>query len=267
MSAPALPDALADRGWLCFPADPRIARWVRAIRPHADAAVADPANAHWLRYQGTWFAGVNVLDNDASGQIGTSGPLQGAVIEKIAARGLPTHSWDRAQISVTYPGYPRSQPGESEAARRYRRTRCAAHLDGLLPIGPTRRRMLRERHAFILGLPLTETGPGASPMVVWQGSSQIMRAALAEVLLPYPPETWAEIDLTEAYHAARRRCFETCECVALHANPGQAYLLHRLALHGVAPWQPGAVAPAEGRMIAYFRPDLPGTGPDWLTAP
>jgi len=44
----------------------------------------------------------------------------------------------------------------------------------------------------------------------------------------------------------------------LPAAPGQAYLLHRLALHGVAPWADGAEASADGRMVAYFRPILPG---------
>jgi hypothetical protein len=51
------------------------------------------------------------------------------------------------------------------------------------------------------------------------------------------------------------------------AQPGEAVLVHRLALHGVAPWQKGATAPPEGRMIAYFRPEFQGLGDDWLSAP
>jgi hypothetical protein len=43
-------------------------------------------------------------------------------------------------------------------------------------------------------------------------------------------------------------------------------LIHRLALHGVAPWAEGAEAGPEGRMIAYFRPEFEGLGDDWLTA-
>ena len=45
------------------------------------------------------------------------------------------------------------------------------------PIGPERQRMLRERHAWLLGLPLSETSAGASPLVVWEGSHHLMRRA------------------------------------------------------------------------------------------
>ncbi len=74
------------------------------------------------------------------------------------------------------------------------------------------------------------------------------------------------MDVTEAYHAARREVFETCARVVVHARPGEAYLIHRLALHGVAPWRAGAKAPPEGRMIAYFRPEI-GSPADWIEAP
>jgi len=49
-------------------------------------------------------------------------------------------------------------------------------------------------------------------------------------------------------------------------RPGEATLLHRLTLHGVAPWAAGVTAPPEGRIIAYFRP-LMGTVQDWLLNP
>jgi len=48
--------------------------------------------------------------------------------------------------------------------------------------------------------------------------------------------------------------------------PGEAYLVHRFALHGVAPWDEDAKAGPDGRMIAYFRPELPDRGL-WLNAP
>ncbi|MBT8409761.1 MAG: hypothetical protein KJN93_09060, partial [Alphaproteobacteria bacterium] len=124
----------------------------------------------------------------------------------------------------------------------------------LLPIGPKRRRMLREPHAFILGLPLNDTGPGASPLVVWEGSHRILQGAIGAALAPHKPATWPDVDLTEPYQAARRRCFETCRRVPLHAAPGEALLLHRAVLHGMAPWEDGAAAPPEGRIVAYFRP-------------
>ncbi|MBD3678906.1 MAG: hypothetical protein HUJ27_10975 [Rhodobacteraceae bacterium] len=256
----------ARRGWRCFGADAALGDWLSHAIPAAKAAVSDPANAHWLRCEGTWFAGVNILPNDAQGRVGQSGPLAGQAIDFIHTNLGLAPEWDRAQVSVTYPGYPRPRAGESEAAFRYRRGRDAAHLDGLVPHGPEKRRHLAEPHGFILGLPLTETDPGASPMVVWEGSHEIMRAAFTDRLAHIPPERWPDEDLTEAYHAARRRAFETCQRVPLHARPGEAYLVHRLALHGVSPWEKGASAPPEGRMIAYFRPHLAQTA-DWLTAP
>lgn len=46
--------AFLTRGWLHFPFDETLARWVRGTVPAARAAAADPANAHWLRCGGTW---------------------------------------------------------------------------------------------------------------------------------------------------------------------------------------------------------------------
>jgi hypothetical protein len=124
-----------------------------------------------------------------------------------------------------------------------------------------------ETHLFILGLPLTPAAEGASPMVVWEGSHEVMRAALAGALAGVAPQDRATADVTDAYGAARRRCFETLRRVEIPAQPGEAYLVHRLALHGVAPWR--APAGAGPRSIAYFRPPPPpALGPDWaLRAP
>jgi hypothetical protein len=93
------------------------------------------------------------------------------------AGALPLHP---AQVSVTYPGYPRQDPGESDAAHRFRRDRDAAHLDGLLPVGPEKRRFLRETHAFILGIAVTEASEGAAPLVVWEGSHRMIRDVFAQ---------------------------------------------------------------------------------------
>jgi hypothetical protein len=59
--------------------------------------------------------------------------------------------------------------------------------------------------------------------------------------------------------------FEACPRVALTAKPGEAYVVHRLALHGCAPWQGGAQT-EDGRMIIYFRPQYDSPEP-WLEAP
>ena len=245
------------------PADDRSRAWATHAIRAACAAVSAPENAHWLRCGGTWFAGVNILPNDAEGRIGDGPPLDGPAMDLLRAMGLADVPLDRAQVSVVHPGYPRPRAGESDATFRYRRDRDAAHVDGLLAIGAARRRMAKETHAWILGLPLTATDPGASPLVVWEGSQRMMAEAFRDALAPYPTEDWPDVDLTETYHAARRRVFETCRRVPVHARPGEAYLLHPLALHGVAPWEDGAQAPPEGRIVAYFRPDA---GPAGLSA-
>lgn len=259
--------ALLSQGWTQFAPEDSVARWAQAAQDVAVERVADPdERAKWLQCEGTWFVGVDSLPNSSDGAVGASGPLTGQAIE--AAQGLygvlPLH---RGQVSVTYPGYPRPRDGESDAAFRYRRNRDAAHVDGLLPTGPKRQRMLKERHAYILGLPLTDCTAGASPFVVWEGSHHIMRDMFTKAFAHLPQAEWADVDLTEAYHAARRTVFDSCKRVEIAAKPGAAYLVHRFALHGVAPWADGARAPADGRMIAYFRPEFAGGIRDWLDLP
>ena len=102
-------------------------------------------------------------------------------------------------------------------------------------------------------------------MVVWQGSHKIIRQAFRDALSEHDAMNWTEVDITDAYHEARRRIFDSCRRVEVSAKPGEAYLVHRLALHGVAPWAAGATATPEGRGILYFRPELPGSVADWLT--
>ena len=103
----------------------------------------------------------------------------------------------------------------------------------------------------------------ASPLVVWEGSHRLVADAFRGVLADIPPAEWSDVDLTDTYQAVRRRVFDRCRRVAVHARPGQAYLVHRHALHGISPWQPGATAPPEGRVVAYFRPEWPQPG-HWL---
>jgi len=250
------------KGWVKLPKSVDIVQWVHAAKPFADAAVADSTNREWLRCQGTWFVGVNALANESDGSVGGVA-LPRSVRSALQGLGLPDHHFDRAQVSVMYPGYPKPREGESEAAFRYRRDRDAAHVDGLLPLPPNNRRFLREPHAFVLGLPLTETSSDASPLVVWEGSHAIIRDRLGAAFSG--STDWTQTDITKAYHAARRHCFEHCKRMVVAAKPGEAYLIHRLALHGVAPWVAGPNAPPEGRMIAYFRPELAGDIKTWIT--
>ncbi len=259
--------AFFDRGWRRFPLDPVLAEWVRQTLPAARDTVTDPANAEWLRCGATWFAGVNVLPNDATGAVAGGAQLAGAAIDFVHdVLELDDFGWDRAQVSVCYPGYPRPMPSETDAAFRFRRNRDAAHVDGLIREGPDRRRFLREHHGFLLGIPMVEFPTDASPLVIWEGSHESVREAFGTAFEGVAPEQWAEIDITETYHATRRRIFEDCKRVPIAARPGEAYLVHRLALHGTAPWGESATAGADGRMIAYFRP-VTGTPGDWINAP
>jgi hypothetical protein len=248
---------LAMRGWTRIAGLAGVAEWAAAALPLARAAIAD-SDEPW-RCGGTWFAGVDALANAPDGSVAAV-PLPSALTALLPWQ---PPDWHRAQVSTLRPGYPQPWPGETEAAFGYRLRRDAAHVDGLLPEGPDRRRHLREPHAFILGLPLTEADAGAAPLVVWEGSHAVIRRVLADVLSPHPPQDWPGVDLTEAYHAARRTVFATCVRVELPARPGEALLLHRMVLHGMAPWAGGARAAAEGRMIAYLRPEFSEIT-DWL---
>lgn len=256
-------EAFLDNGWCHFPADAKLAAWIAATRQAALAAADDPAlREAWLRHGETWFAGVNALPNDARGRVPGGAALSGDAFD-LARELYGDLPLDRAQVSVVYPGYPRRDAAETEAAHRFRLSRDAAHVDGMKPFGPERRRRLGERHAFILGLPFTASR--GSPLVVWEGSHRVMRRAFASALEGLEPADWPEADLTEAYHAARREAFQTCPRRELPAAPGEATLVHRLTVHGVAPWDDEAAT--EPRMILYFRPELPGGPREWLDAP
>ena len=244
-----------DRGWRRFPASPALDAWIAAARPAAAAVATSPEHADWHRHGGTWFVGVNALPNGATGALPDGPPLAGPTIDFAMGLTAPQRvEWDRGQVSICFPGYPLRDPDQSEASHRYRVARDAAHVDGLHAEGPERRRRVREHHGFILGIPLAAVQPGQSPVVVWEGSHHIMRAAFAEALRDVTPDHWADVDITETYHAARRQCFETCERVEVTTGPGQSYVIHRLALHGMAPWTAAASAP---RTVIYFRPTLP----------
>ena len=242
-------------GWQRLGPSAGIKAWADAALPLAQAALA--ATSDPLRCGGTWAVGLDLLPNDATGRVG-------GVDLPWADLGLSPEPLHRAQLSTIHPNYPQPSTEESATAYAFRLNRDAAHLDGLLPIGADRHRMVKEPHAWILGLPLNVSD--ASPLVVWEGSHLILQAALREALAPHKPEIWGHVDVTQAYTAARRRIFDTCPRIALPVRPGEATLLHRLTLHGVAPWEAGAIAPPEGRIIAYFRP-LMSSVEEWLLQP
>ena len=256
-----------ERGWCQYPFDAELLEWVERAVPAARRTLTDPEFSRWLRYQGTWFAGVNALYNDTQGAVDDSGPLRGLAVTSIAEElKIDFREWDRGQVSICFPGYPKPMEDQSEAMFRFRRDRDAAHVDGLLPEGADRRRHLREHHAFILGIPMAEFDERASPFVIWAGSHEIVRSALRDRFRGIAPSRWGDEDITEAYQSVRRDVFERCERIEIHARPGEAFVAHRLCLHGTAPWDESASAGADGRMICYFRPEGLSAR-QWLEAP
>ncbi len=254
------------RGSLRFPADAGMLAWAQHALMAARGAAVGQEQSHWMRCGGTWFVGVDALPNDPAGRLSGGPPLAGAAMDFIRTGlklALPLH---RAQVSICYPGYPQPSAEESAAAFQFRLKRDAAHVDGLLAEGQPKRRFLREPHAYVLGVTLTAHDAEASPLVVWEGSHHIMQAMFRKTLEGMPASGWTTADLTDAYQTARRQALETCPRRLLPCGPGEAVLLHRHLLHGVAPWAEGAAAPPEGRIIAYFRPEFPDLK-DWLETP
>ncbi|MCF2870446.1 hypothetical protein L0664_05145 [Octadecabacter sp. G9-8] len=246
-----MPDLEQD-GVVVFDDDPRVTRWATRAHEAACAITRDPVERRkWLRHGSTWFVGVDALGNGPDGAVDDA-DLAGPWAGQVDAPDV----WHRAQISVVYPGYPKRDPDESEAAHRFRVVRCAAHVDGLHLEGG--RRIVREPHSFILGLPLNDSD--ACPLVVWRGSHTMMRDALRAAIGAGDP---IGADVTDIYKATRARVLEDCEPVDVQMGVGQSVLLDRFAVHGVAPWRDGMRAPKEGRMVAYFRPECRHPE-DWL---
>jgi len=267
IDSPTNTDSFFDLGWRRFRFDPQIYNWIEKSIGVARDRLCDPSNADWFRYQNTWFAGVNVLGNDRHGAVPNGPPLGGEAIDYIAhTLGLRDIEWDSAQLSVVFPGYPKPATSEPAAAHRYRLLRDAAHVDGIQRLGSARRRFLGETHAFILGVPMLKTAPQAAPLVVWERSHEIVRQTLKDVYSGSAVEHWPTIDITEIYQAMRRRIFDSCKRVEIWMPPGETYLVHRLALHGMAGWPAESDQAGAARMICYFRPSAITTH-DWLFTP
>lgn len=249
-----------DCGYIRFGWSADTYRWAVAARQVGSRVARDPAmTARWLQCAGTWFVGVDALPSEKDGSI-EGVPLAGPAVERIG----PRSDLHPAQLSIVYPGYPRPRQGETDAGFRYRLNRDAAHMDGLLAEGAPKRRYLRERHDWILGLPLTESSPGASPLVVWPGSHRILQRAMLKALGALPEKDWPNVDVTDIYGAARAEAFATCPRQPLFCRPGEALLINPFLLHGVAPWQKAATASKDGRMIAYFRPSPADSPVGWI---
>ncbi len=234
---------MVEAGYDLRPVDPAVTAWAQAAY-----RIAQNIDTSERRHGDTWFVGVDALCNDADGSI-LDVPMPFA--------DMAPH-WHSAQISIVYPGYPKQDRDETDAAHRFRHDRDAAHMDGLLPEGPQRRRHLREPHGFIIGMALNDVA--ASPLVVWPGSHAIMKNAFRAAFEGLSPEAIGDMDVTDVYQTARRTVFQTCPRIEVPTRVGEAVILDRHLIHGVAPWS-GPAHP-EGRMIAYFRPIA--SYADWL---
>ncbi len=245
-------------GWAKLPYDPKLATWAKDTRALGLQAANNPKHrANWLRCQGTWFVGVDVLTEAA--------PLAGPVLKAAQyALGQNDIDWGKGQISTCYKGYPKQDTNETTPMFNYRCNRAFAHLDGLKALGAKRRRKMDEFHGFIMGIPLNETPTKAAPFVIWEGSHLIFQDMLATAYTHSPPENWPQIDITEIYQHTRTKIFETCKRVEIHAKLGEAYIAHRFALHGMAAWDDTLQGPTEGRMISYYRPYWPRELREWL---
>lgn len=246
---PNLARELETKGFTRLPATPESLAWAKAARAVGQGVAQDQEKrAKWLRHGGTWFVGVDALPTDHAGAIGGAA-LPFADLLQEASGQAPLH---RAQLSVVYPGYPAQAPEDTTAAHAYRLNRASAHVDGLHRKADGGRSLL-EPHALILGIALSEAEATASPLRVWPGSHKPLGKALSQALPP-DPTTWPDINLAPVYTTARRAVFDSIQPIPVALTPGDAVVLHRHTLHGIAPWAPGATAAREGRMTAYFRP-------------
>jgi hypothetical protein len=235
---------MIETGFVQFDRTDEVATWAATARAAAGDVLTNP-QPEMQRLGGTWYVGVAALPNDERGTLNGT-PLRGPWDGMIP--GLPLHP---AQLSVVYRGFPGRDAGQSDAAHAYRVKRDGAHVDGLL--GDTKTRQLKEPHAYILGIALTDAQ--SCPLVVYPGSHDIMREAFMVAFAGMPPMMWPDMDIGEIYRDARAEVFECCERVELPMTAEQSVLLHRMMVHGIAP-EGSKKVPAEGRMMAYFRPVL-----------
>lgn len=247
---------LARRGWARVAADAASTAWAEAAARAARQVLDDPDHrARSLQCQGTWFVGVDALPTAPDGAVA------GVALAGQATRALdPMPPLHPAQLSVIYPGYPKPRGQESAAAFAFRRDRRGAHVDGLIADPTDRLRRVVEPHAWILGIGLWDAPPDAAPLAVWDGAHAILgaalRAALAGVTDP------ATQDVTAVYQAARRDAFARCAEIHVPLQRGEAVILHRHMLHGIAPWR---AAPNGARAVAYFRPLHPAGHAGWAS--
>lgn len=253
---------LATEGFRVFPADAQMRAWARAAKILAKEQLNAEHQQRWWRHQKTWFVGVDALPNEPDGSV-DGVALSGAAIDALGST-TPRH-WHPAQLSVITPGYPGQDADESDPAHWFRRYRYAAHIDGLLPVGPDRARMMKEPPAFILGIGLNDCGARASPLVVWPRSQIRIAKMFEDEVAKFPGRHLSDIDVTETYASTRRAIMASIEPIVVPLRQGEAVLLHPKLLHGTVPWRHGAMASQRARLVAFFRPATSVS--NWLEGP
>ena len=230
-----------------------------------------------FRSGSTWFAGINFLDNEARGDVNGVSFSPRLWSQIIGNFGVGINYWDTAQVSICWEGYPKKDPAETEKAFKYRLEKYASHVDGLIPIGSARRRFAKEFHAFILGIPIINSGVNSAPLMVWEGSHKIFRTMFRKVYSGLSESEISDLDVTDIYQKYRRKAFSTCPVRKVFSNNNQPYILDRHLLHGVGPWNAGIcdplllhrdnlfrLDPMFGRIVVYFRPTYKNLL-DWIT--
>ena len=219
-----------------------------------------------LRYGSTWFVGANFLDNSSNGNIGTKS-MSKFFFSNISKKFGPNIKyWDKAQVSICWPGYPKKDAKETKKSYDFRIKRFASHIDGIIPFGSKKRRFAKEFHAFILGFPLHNNCLDCAPLVLWEGSHKIFRNFFKEIYEGISFNKISNIDITELYNECRKKVFKNCEVKKITPQFKQPYLLDRHVLHGIDEWREKKnvkCSPknhrllnslSDGRIIVYFRP-------------
>lgn len=242
------------KGWIKFEFDQHLEHWAKTANSEINLKLRNKEFLqNGLTCQGTWFVGVEALENDPDGSL-NGVPLRGPF--KSLMESYKTCTLHLAQVSIIFQGYPKPRGQESQSSFNFRLKRDAAHVDGLIAETPGGPRRLKEPHAYVLGIPINQAPENASPMVVWEGSHHLMSSAFKRFFSNQNLSEWENLDIREIYFETRKEVFRKCKRIVLHANVGESYMIHRHCLHGISPWDPKTVSFSEGRKIVYFRPEL-----------
>ncbi len=258
---------LKKNGWIFLNTDHTHYEWIVEAKKQLETKFHQKLfDCKDLRCGSTWFVGTNFLDNSSNGNIGTK-LLSRKIFNNISKKfGNNIKYWDKGQVSICWPGYPRKDDKETIKSFNFRIKRFASHIDGIIPFGKKKRRFAKEFHAFILGFPLQNNCLESAPLVLWEGSHKIFRNFFKEIYEGITSDKISSIDITELYSECRKKVFKNCEVKKITPQFKQPYLLDRHVLHGIDAWPEKKNVKynlknnmlsnnlSDGRIIIYFRP-------------